>query len=446
MGAFSVVEGDVTIRSSGGVELSTEDGAALVSNARGFIAVLYDGTSTRFARCDSSGRQQVVGAAAHGASVTGINPVLAGVSDGTNLYRLFSDTSGRLRIVGAGAAGSGVVGDPVRVAGSDGTNTRDLLTDPGGRLQVDVARWFGATTPTVGQKAMTASLPVVVASDQTALAVGGKDAHGAAPTANPVLVAGWDNTNVRRLLTDTQGRLVTAPPGQSSTTRGFALGRVVLATTAISPIRETTYTEQSSNAQRSIASASANDAAAGTGARTVELTYYAFSGGTITGPFTETLTLNGTTAVNTVATNICFIEKLVVKTAGSGGVNAGIVTLYASTGGGGGAVWSIAARANQTFGAHHYVSNGKTCFITGMMGGIKGADTTAVFLRSKDPSVADSAEIQITDFLRAPSSGQNVRNYGTPVRVVGPARIVGYASPDSTSSRTYYCSFDFYEE
>lgn len=41
----------------------------------------------------------------------------------------------------------------------------------GGRLDVNTGAWLGSTSPTVGQKAMSASLPVVVASDQSTLPV-----------------------------------------------------------------------------------------------------------------------------------------------------------------------------------------------------------------------------------------------------------------------------------
>lgn len=93
----------------------------------------------------------------------------------------------------------------------------------GARLDTNVGAWMGATTPTVGQKAMAASIPVVLASDQTAIPVGqsgtwtvqqgtppwavaGTDADGAAPTENPVLTAGYDGANVQTKLTDTAGR------------------------------------------------------------------------------------------------------------------------------------------------------------------------------------------------------------------------------------------------
>ena len=325
-------------------------------------------------------------------------------------------------VKGTDAHGAPPTQNPVLVGGSDGTNVFRLLVDASGRLQV-------------------------VALTGSTSQVEGRAADGVPPVGNPVLMGGQDGTNVQSLLTDTQGRLEVAPSGANSTVKGFSDGNIVLASTTITAIRSTTYTEPSSGAQRSVASSSANDTSAGTGARTLRITYYTLNAGTVAGPFTEDVTLNGTTAVNTVATNICFIEKLVVLTVGSGGVNAGTITLYGSTAGGGGTVWTIAIGINKTFGAHHYVPSGMTANITGFLGGIKGADTSGFILRSKNPADANAAENQISDLLRAPSSGSTpLRIYGTPIEVEGPARITAYAVPDSTSSRTYYASFDYYEQ
>ena len=74
-----------------------------------------------------------------------------------------------------------------------------------------------------------------------------------------------------------------------------------------------------------ISSGSANDAAAGTGARTVRINGLDANYNEIS----ETVTLNGQTAVNTVNSYLR-VSSLIVLTAGSGGVNAGI--LYAGTG------------------------------------------------------------------------------------------------------------------
>lgn len=74
-----------------------------------------------------------------------------------------------------------------------------------------------------------------------------------------------------------------------------------------------------------ISSSSANDTAAGTGARTVRILGINGTGGYVE----ETVTLNGQTEVNTVNTYDA-IERMTVLTVGSGGANAGII--YAGTG------------------------------------------------------------------------------------------------------------------
>jgi hypothetical protein len=274
----------------------------------------------------------------------------------------------------------------------------------------------------------------------------GLDDNNFAQTVRAVVSAKTPSGSYVAASFDEQGRFVVASPGSTAAQAGFSDGQIVLASTTVTAVRSTTYTEQTSNAQRSIVSANVNDTAAGTGARTLRVTYYALSAGVITGPFTETVTLDGTTPVDTVATDICFIEEISVLTVGSSGSNTGIISLKAATAGGGATVWSIAATANQTYGAHHYVPNDRTCNITGLLVGIKGADTTGGFLRHIDPTDANAAEHQVSDNIRVPSSGQNFRTYGTPIAVAGPARLTGYVAPDSTSSRTYYLSFDFYEE
>ena len=74
-----------------------------------------------------------------------------------------------------------------------------------------------------------------------------------------------------------------------------------------------------------VSSSSANDTSAGTGARTVEL--FGLDGDY--NEINELVTLNGQTAVNTTQSYLR-INRMVVRSAGSGGYNAGIV--YAGTG------------------------------------------------------------------------------------------------------------------
>jgi len=74
-----------------------------------------------------------------------------------------------------------------------------------------------------------------------------------------------------------------------------------------------------------VSSSSANDTSAGTGARTVEL--FGLDGDY--NEINEVVTLNGQTAVNTTQSYLR-INRMVVRSAGSGGYNAGII--YAGTG------------------------------------------------------------------------------------------------------------------
>lgn len=295
-----------------------------------------------------------------------------------------------------------------------------------------------------GNERGTLALPLRIdPTGTTAQPVNGRAANGAAPVGSPVLVSGSDGSLVRTILTDAQGRIVTAPAGAFATHKGFADGKVVLAAKTPTAVYATAYTEQAANAQRSIVSSSANDAAAGTGARTVRVTYLTAAG---LGPYTEDVTMNGTTPVNMVAVDVCFIERIEVLTVGGGKTNAGVISLKAATGGGGATVWSIAAGDGRTYGAHHYIPAGRVCRVTSLHVGIKGADTSSFTLKAVPLPIGNNYEEQIGDLIRVASSAGFLRTYGTPIEVAGPARVSVWALPDSTSSRTYYGSFDYYDE
>lgn len=257
------------------------------------------------------------------------------------------------------------------------------------------------------------------------------------------LVMGSDGTNGVPLAVDSLGRLVTS--SLTGFGAGFTFGDVTTSALTRVLVKRTTYTEQTSNAQRSIVSANANDTAAGTGARTVLLTYLN-AAGTLA---TETLTLNGTTPVNTVSTTICYIENIKVLTAGSGGANAGIITLKAATAGGGATIWTIATGDNQTFGAHHYVPVSKTCNITGISCGHNGTTvgSGALFtIHMKDLATANSIESQVSDFVRLYGQTSTFsRIYQSPIKVIGPARLQMYVTPETASSTIYRSAFDFFE-
>jgi hypothetical protein len=223
--------------------------------------------------------------------------------------------------------------------------------------------------------------------------------------------------------------------------------------TAEVAVNSTTYTEQASGAQRSVSSANAADTAAGTGARTVRLTYYTLVAGVIAGPFTENITLNGVTPVNTVATDIALIEDLEVRTAGTGGTNAGVISLFAAAAGAGGTVASIAVFAASSAGrrlnyAQHYVASGRTAFIyeANHFSMSASAQEPNFTLKSLDYSLAAAAEKNLTPFMQVQGvSSTKQFNFSVPIPVVGPARIRSYVSPSTATVAIQGSAFSLIE-
>jgi hypothetical protein len=116
------------------------------------------------------------------------------------------------------------------------------------------------------------------------------------------------------------------------------------------------YTEPASEAQRSVVSTSAQDASGGSGAKQVRITY-------LTSNYvlkTEDVVLNGTNAVNTVASDIRFIEKFQVI---QGAAAAGAIKIMTTTAGGGSEFCGIGVGTYDAFLCHHYVPAGKTGYV-----------------------------------------------------------------------------------
>lgn len=319
-----------------------------------------------------------------------------------------------------------------KVVGSDGSGVEQtpVQSTAGGGLHTNLRNAAGTEVGTPANPVSTTSTPI---SNNNALA-----------PIQSILVGGSDGTNLVPIAVDNLGRLVTS----SLTGFGadFSFGDVATAAVTRTFVRRTTYTEQTANGQRSIASSSAADAAAGTGARSLRITYLDQTGA---GPFTEILTLNGTVRVNTVATNICFIEQIEVVTAGSGGVNAGTITLFTVPTAGGTAIGTIAIGNNQTFWAHHYVPTAKICNITGISCGHNGTTvgSGALFTINWRPiGVANAVETQASDFVRLYGQTSTFsRNYSSPIKITGPARLQMYVTPETATSTIYRGAFDFFE-
>lgn len=226
---------------------------------------------------------------------------------------------------------------------------------------------------------------------------------------------------------------------------GFVYGKVGTAATTQVKVESTTYTDQTTNVRGSIRSANANDTSAGTGARTVKITYYDQN---YLGPYTETIILNGTSWVNTASASICHIEKMEVITAGSGGVNSGIITLNNAIGGGGSAIGTIAASENQTFWAHHFIPFGKVVGISSFSVGHNGTvvGSGAMFNIYFKSATTNTIELQVSDFFRLYGQSSSItREYSAPIKLTGPGQVVVKVTPESSGTLVFYSSVSYYE-
>lgn len=275
---------------------------------------------------------------------------------------------------------------------------------------------------------------------------------------NPVVAAGIDPTGrVQNVGVDGYGNIKVVNqlvPSGSSSSVAFGQANTGAQAGTLTPLRQTTYNEQTTNGQRSLKSTSVNDTALGTGARKVMITYFDAS---LNGPFTETVTLNGTLAVATVNNNICFIENMIVTnvgTAGSNGGNLGTISLYTDNAGLGTVIGSIGVGNivtagtvgdNRTLWAHHYIVPGKTCSVTTISGGTTGNQTGVTFLRYINPLVSDACHIQITGELVVASAESSMFRPSTvPLLVSGPAKITQYAVSNGTNT-TFFGGFQFFD-
>ena len=218
-----------------------------------------------------------------------------------------------------------------------------------------------------------------------------------------------------------------------------AQGYTATSATSGKAIYATTYTPQGADAQRSIKSGNVNDTAAGTGARQVLLTY-------LTATFelkTEILTLNGTTAVATAASDIAFVESLTVVSVGSGGGNAGTITFHTNNSGGGTTWASIAASDNQTFWAHHYVPAGRTCLLLSVNTGatvVAGQTTVNVI---ENLALATSPQLQRGMALVHAAVNSWSYEFRVPLAVPGPSLIWLVERPVAATASTAVAGFEY---
>lgn len=307
-----------------------------------------------------------------------------------------------------------------------------VLAFAGAAFAVDLRPSF----PTTENETTKEGIPIASAIEGDL--ANGKKTHG-------VLIGKTSLTGkLSYLKTDEFGQLVTT--ALTGFGADFAFGDATLAAIAQAAVRRTAYTEQTVNATRSISSASASDSSAGTGARTLQIKYLDQTGA---GPFTTTVTTNGTACVATSVSNIAYVEQIDVLTVGSTNSNVGIISLFVNSACGGGTIGTIAATNNQTFWAHHYIPIGKEANITGVSVSHNGTTVGSggVFVvKSRIINGGSTAESQASDFIRLyGQSSTFARSYSSPVKIMGPARLLLYVTPETASSTVYRGAIDFFE-
>jgi len=138
--------------------------------------------------------------------------------------------------------------------------------------------------------------------------------------------------------------------------------------------QNTVYAYLSAASVMEISSSNANDTAAGTGARTISINGLDAN----YNPISETVTLNGQTAVNTTNSYLR-VFHIAVLTAGSGGAAAG--NIYAGTGavtaGVPAVIYGVYTSGNGATAAVWTVPAGYTAFITGYASGYGNATAGA---------------------------------------------------------------------
>jgi hypothetical protein len=124
-----------------------------------------------------------------------------------------------------------------------------------------------------------------------------------------------------------------------------------------------------SGVQMTVVSDSVDDDSAGTGIRTLKIYYL----DNALAPQTETVTMDGTTGVTTVATNIRFINNIVMLTYGSGKAAAGNITVS-----NGGTTYGYIAIGHKTSNSSAYmVPVGKRLMISGLSAGSSSGSSDA---------------------------------------------------------------------
>ena len=136
----------------------------------------------------------------------------------------------------------------------------------------------------------------------------------------------------------------------------FCLGNKTTTSTSETLVSLRDYTEQNSEAQRSLESTSSEDSSGGSGAKVLRVIYLDSE----YGEKYEDVTLNGTTRVTTIATDIRFIQDLRVV---QGAAAVGAIKVWEAASGPEVEFCGVSAYTTQGFFAHYYVPAGYKVYI-----------------------------------------------------------------------------------
>lgn len=183
-----------------------------------------------------------------------------------------------------------------------------------------------------------------------------------------------------------------------------------------------------------LASTSANDAAAGTGART--LTVNGLNGSYV--DTTETVTLNGVANVATVNSYV-IIHRMIVQTAGSVGSNVGTITATAVTD----ATISIAMviGKNQTQLAIYQVPAGYTAYMSKYKSSFDGGANSSVFTELFAKAFGGVFALKGTLILNIDGTSAGVREFTTPL-VFAEKTIIKLTATADTNNSNVTGAFD----
>ncbi len=193
--------------------------------------------------------------------------------------------------------------------------------------------------------------------------------------------------------------------------------------------------------QFTVVSTSAQDSAAGTGVRTVRLYIIRAADGA---EYTEDVTLNGTTGVDTTITDGIFINDMhAIPTVGSNGVAEGNITVYKK----GGTIANdlyqfLVAGGNKSLVPHRMVEAGYTLYLTTWQCTQAQASKRATYrIRSTDMhGVLMDGVFLFKDvlYLGGPDSSGSVDLFYTPIPEYSIVKVTHWSDADGTEGSCSY--------